>query len=153
MQNEENREYLLSLEFISHDLQLIHEGDLLLWENQSITDKTLSFPQETILFDVRKEAFPYIRGILEWWTRLNRRIYKTVFVKRLPGIKQNCYGLEDVWLLAQDACGAPSTYPAAGLSRWPTEQPLWPQCGPRYFGSGRTAIAGMWLLFITRSYR
>lgn len=30
MQNEENREYLLSLEFISHDLQLIHEGDLLL---------------------------------------------------------------------------------------------------------------------------
>lgn len=49
MQNEENREYLLSLEFIPHDLQLIHEGDLLLWENQSITDKTLSFPQETIL--------------------------------------------------------------------------------------------------------
>lgn len=49
MQNEENREYLLPLEFIPHDLQLIHEGDLLLWENQSITDKTLSFPQETIL--------------------------------------------------------------------------------------------------------
>lgn len=49
MQNEENREYLLPLEFISRDLQLIHEGDLLLWENQSITDKTLSFPQETIL--------------------------------------------------------------------------------------------------------
>lgn len=30
MQNEENREYLLPLEFIPHDLQLIHEGDLLL---------------------------------------------------------------------------------------------------------------------------
>lgn len=30
MQNEENREYLLPLEFISRDLQLIHEGDLLL---------------------------------------------------------------------------------------------------------------------------